>query len=134
MSLVVQAPVVSWLKVTRTSRPWRVPSTGVTSAAMLLPSLQITHFPLILSSGCTTCACFPEDHVDVRAGQQGLPGGDLVAFGFGVVLGAGGVDRDDFKVRSVSGFRTLGPSATLRSPVSIRWEVFGREGRGGPPR
>ena len=133
MSLVVHAPVVSWLKVTRTSRPWRVPSTGVTWAAMLLPSLQITHFPLILSSGCTTCAWLPEDHVDVRAGQQGVHGGDLVAVGFGVVL-AVGVDRDDFKVRSVSGFRTLGPSATLRSPVSIRWEVFGREGRGGPPR
>jgi len=38
MSLVVQAPVLSWLKVTRTSSPRWVPSTGVYWAAMLLPS------------------------------------------------------------------------------------------------
>ena len=90
-------------------------------------------FPVDLLQGLHDVRVMPVDQIDVRAGQQGVHGGDLVAVGFGVVLGAS-VDRDDFKVRSVSGFRTLGPSATLRSPVSIRWEVFGREGRGGPHR
>ena len=52
----------------------------------------------------------PVDQVDVRAGQQVVRSSDLVAVGFSVVVGAG-VDRDDFKVRPVSGRRALGPLA-----------------------
>ena len=37
MSLVVQLPASSWLKVTRTSSPSRVASIGVSWDAMLLP-------------------------------------------------------------------------------------------------
>jgi hypothetical protein len=39
----------------------------------------------------------PVDLIDVRAGQQGVRGGDLVGVGFGVVLGAG-VHGDDDQV------------------------------------
>src|SRR5664279_3813811 len=94
---------------------------GVPWAAVLLPARR-SPIPVDRLHRQDERARGDVNQVDVRAGQQGMRGSDLVAVGFGA-----GVDRDDDQSGQSC---ALGLSAMLRSRnlrVNRTWVAIGRD-------